>query len=59
MESYFHIDVNGDCPWNDFESRLSTFDSQIFYDEYNFTDVTAEDFKPSDVYGFADELAER
>jgi Bacteriophage abortive infection AbiH len=59
VDSYFHIDTSGDRPWNDFESRLSTFDSQIFYDEYNFTDIRSEDFKPSDVYGFSDELVER
>lgn len=60
MDSYFGFDVRKNAvPWHDFENRLGTFDWQSFYEEHDNTDVSSDDFKPSDVYGLEDELTER
>lgn len=59
LEGYFDDELAKDVLWYDFENSLGTFDSQMFYDEHNNTDVTAEDFKLSDTYGLEDDLNEQ
>jgi hypothetical protein len=60
IDSYFRFDMGKDTvPWHDFENRLGTFDWRNFYEEHDNTDVSSDDFKPSDVYGLEDELTER
>jgi hypothetical protein len=60
VDSYFHFDIGKDSvPWHDFEKRLGTFDWRSLYDEHDNTDVSSDDFKPSDAYSLEDELTER
>jgi Bacteriophage abortive infection AbiH len=60
VESYFHINLSkAASPWHDFENYLGTFNWRQLYHDYNYTDVRSDDFKPSHVYGFQDELVER
>jgi hypothetical protein len=60
VESYFHIDLSDQTsPWHDFENCLGKFDWKSLYQEHDNTDVKSEDFKPSHVYCFQDELTER
>ena len=46
-------------PWHDFENALGEFDAEAFLDEYNEIDWTAENFRPSFVYGLEDEMTEQ
>lgn len=58
MEGYFNPGA-ADCPWADFEKSLGTYDWRMFYEQYDYTDVTSESFKVSETYGLQYELAER
>lgn len=59
-DRYFHLDLSSDeIPWHDFENRLGKYNWRDLYDEHNHTDVSSDDFKPSHVYSFQDELVER
>lgn len=53
LELYFCIDTPD---WSDFENSLGTYDWKLLYSDYNYTDATSEDFRPSDAYGLEDEL---
>lgn len=56
---YFYDELAKDVLWYDFENLLGTFDSQMFYDEHDDTDVSAEDFKLSDTYGIESDVSEQ
>lgn len=59
LESYYYVDVTKGGPWSDFENSLGTFDWVLFYEAHDHTDVTAEDFRPSDAFGLEDDLTEQ
>lgn len=59
LESFYYIDTNPSGPWSDFENSLGSFDWQLFYDAHDHTDVTADDFRPSEAFGLQDELTEQ
>ena len=61
VENYFHLDLSSsqETPWHDFENRLGKYHWRSLFDEHNHTDVQSDDFKPSHVYSFEDELVER
>lgn len=56
-------DISGFCfpdsseLWSDFENDLGKLDWKKFYSQHNHIDITAENFKPSMIYGFTDEMA--
>lgn len=56
LEPYFHTDVA--YPWHDFENSLGTFDWEQFRDDHDHSDIAAEDFCTSELYGAEDELNE-
>lgn len=58
IPSYFDLD-NSDYPWSDFESKLGTFDWRGFYDDNDFSDILAEDFRFSEAYSLEDDLTEQ
>lgn len=59
IEHYYSSNLREESPWHDFENTLGNFDSSIFLDDYNEIDVTADDFKPSLLYGLEDEMTEQ
>lgn len=59
LESYFHIDVAQGGPWHDFENSLGTFDWEQLYDDYDHSDIAAEDFRTSQADSLKDELTEQ
>ncbi|WP_207903126.1 bacteriophage abortive infection AbiH family protein [Rheinheimera sp. D18] len=59
IENYYALDFNQYNPWHDFENALGDFDSDTFLDNYNEIDASADDFRPSFVYGLEDELTEQ
>ena len=59
LESYFCIDITQSGPWCDFENCLGTFNWKLFYDAHDYTDVTAESFRPSESFGLVDDLIEQ
>ena len=54
--SYFNLDPDFTELWNKFEQNLGSFESGLFYDDYNNTEPHHENFKLSDISGFEDEL---
>ncbi len=60
ISEYYSFDwPKGDNhPWHDFENALGKFDWHEFYEAHNNVDASAEDFRPSFVYGLEDELKE-
>ena len=54
LKLYFCIDAPD---WSDFEESLGTYDWKQLYGDYDYTDSSSEDFRPSDTYGLQDELA--
>ncbi|MGU9851120.1 bacteriophage abortive infection AbiH family protein [Pseudomonas koreensis] len=59
MESFYLIDPGSSGPWSDFENALGKFDWQLFYDAHDNTDLTAENFRRSEVYGLEDDITEQ
>ena len=59
IENYYSFEMKHSGPWSDFEGSLGLFEWKYFYDAYNHIDVTSESFKPSEVYGLEDDLAEQ
>lgn len=59
IENYYSLDFNGINPWHDFENALGAFDPEQLLAEHNEIDVTADDFRPSFVYGLEDEMTEQ
>ena len=59
IEAYYLLDVKKAVPWSDFENSLGQFNWKEFYKSYNNIDVSAEDFRPSFVYGLEDDLNEQ
>lgn len=59
MEAYYCFDVAKKGPWCDFENSLGCFDWRLFYEAYDNTDITAENFRRSEVYGLEDDLTEQ
>lgn len=59
LEEFYCLDATQSGPWSDFENSLGRFDWNLFYDTYDHTDITAESFRPSEVYGLEDELIEQ
>jgi hypothetical protein len=59
IEHYYSSNLHAESPWHDFENALGNFDSGSFLDDYNEIDVTADDFRPSFVYGLEDEMTEQ
>lgn len=56
IEDYYSFNVAQKGPWCDFENSLARFDWRSFYEAHDNTDVTAEDFRQSEVYGLEDDL---
>lgn len=54
---FFELTVGENGLWKDFENDLGSFDSDSYFDYHNEIDTTHEDFRPSEVYGLEDELA--
>jgi abortive infection AbiH-like protein len=59
LEPYYYLDKNEDGLWSDFENSLGKFDWKLMYDTYDYTDITADNFKPSEAFGLEDELREQ
>lgn len=59
IENYYSLDFNNNNPWHDFENALGAFDPELLLAEHNEIDVTADDFRPSFVYGLEDEMTEQ
>lgn len=59
LESFYLIGTAQNGPWSDFESSLGKFDWQLFYEAHDHTDITAENFRPSEAYGLEDDLTEQ
>jgi hypothetical protein len=59
VEAYYYFDLSKKGPWCDFENSLGRFDWRLFYEAHDNTDVTAESFRPSEVYGLEDDLTEQ
>ncbi|MGH8334187.1 MAG: bacteriophage abortive infection AbiH family protein [Pseudomonas fluorescens] len=59
LESFYLIDTIQKGPWSDFENSLGKFDWMLFYEAHDHTDITAENFRPSEAYGLEDELTEQ
>lgn len=59
LESYYCINTVQSGPWNDFEDSLGTFDWGLFYEAHDNTDITAEDFRPSEAFGLEDDLTDQ
>lgn len=59
MESFYLIESAQHGPWSDFENSLGKFDWQLFYDAHDYTDLTAENFRPSEAYGLEDDINEQ
>lgn len=58
-EAYYYFDLAQTGPWCDFENSLGRFDWRLFYEAHDNTDVTAEKFRPSEIYGLEDDLTEQ
>lgn len=54
---FFEFTVGENGLWRDFENDLGSFDADSYFDYHNEIDATRENFKPSEVYGLEDELA--
>ena len=54
-----YLDKNEEDLWADFENSLGKFDWKSIYDTYDYTDITADNFKPSEAFGLEDELHEQ
>ena len=59
LVTYYHLDKNEEDLWADFENSLGKFDWKSIYDTYDYTDITADNFKPSEAFGLEDELHEQ
>lgn len=59
IENYYSLDFNQINPWHDFENALGAFEPDFLLSEHNEIDVTADDFRPSFVYGLEDEMTEQ
>lgn len=59
LENYYDLRLEHGGPWSDFENSLGNFLWSEFYDAHNHIDVTADDFRPSFVYGLEDDLTEQ
>ncbi|MEO3877961.1 bacteriophage abortive infection AbiH family protein [Rheinheimera fenheensis] len=59
IENYYALDFNHYNPWHDFENALGAFDPDAFFDSYNEIDVSADNFRPSFIYGLEDEITEQ
>lgn len=58
VERYFDPgDINK--PWHDFENSLGTYSWKELFEQYDYTDISSDDFRVSETYGLHDELAER
>ncbi len=58
LEPYYEVDAVQGRLWCDFEKSLGFFNWSQFYEFYDHTDVTSEDFRPSEAFGLEDELTE-
>lgn len=58
IENYYSFDFNNNNPWHDFENALGAFEPEFLLSEHNEIDVTADDFRPSFVYGLEDAMTE-
>lgn len=59
LESFYLIDTIQSGPWSDFENSLGKFDWKLFYEAHDHTDITAENFRPSEAFGLEDDLTEQ
>ncbi|UVL62562.1 bacteriophage abortive infection AbiH family protein [Pseudomonas sp. B21-032] len=59
LESFYLIDTVKNGPWSDFENSLGKFDWQLLYEAHDYTDITGENFRPSEAYGLEDDLTEQ
>ena len=58
LEPYYDVDAGQERLWCDFEKSLGFFNWNRFYEVYDHTDITAEDFRPSEAFGLEDELTQ-
>lgn len=59
MENYFQFKVNSEYLWRDFEVDLGTFNYRSFYEEFDNTDPSDENFRFSEAYGVEGEVTEQ
>ena len=59
LDLYFNTDTDRESSWSDFENHLGTFNWQSLFDEHNYIDVFAENFKPSEAFSLEDNLIEQ
>ena len=59
LEPYYDVDAVQGRLWCDFEKSLGFFNWSRFYEVYDHTDVTAENFRRSEAFGLEDELTEQ
>jgi hypothetical protein len=59
VEEFYSFDLAQKGPWSDFENSLGRFNWRTFYEAHDNTDVTAEDFRPSEAYALDDDLIEQ
>lgn len=59
LENYYSFELHEHEPWHDFENALGAFSWENFFDFHNEVDIYAEDFRPKEIYGLEDELAEQ
>ncbi|SEP69717.1 bacteriophage abortive infection AbiH family protein [Nitrosomonas ureae] len=59
LANYYSFEVADVGPWCDFENSLGLFNWNEFFDAHNHVDVDSESFRPSQVYGLEDGLAEK
>lgn len=58
FEEYFSLEVNEKFLWKNFESNLSTYNYQNFFDSYNNIDIRNDNFKRSEAFGLEDEIVQ-
>jgi hypothetical protein len=56
---YYELDLNQDNPWHDFENSLGEFMWEDFFNAHNEINISSDDFRPKEIYGLEDELAEK
>ena len=59
LENYYHVGIDDDCPWRDFENVLGTYAWKTMYDQFDFTNPMSASFKVSETYGLEDEISEQ
>lgn len=59
IEWHYSFAFHQDNPWHDFENALGAYDPELFFSYHNGVDISADDFRPRDIYGLEDGLEEQ